>query len=305
MITNLQKKQVADRLIEESVRLGSWAKVATYVNANIATVSRNMAKEENWGNVSDAMWAKVAGVLGISLSTQEWQYAETTNVQIMRSVLKNAQENALFMAVSHTAGHGKTAGCNLFRQDDTQGAVFYIECQESWSHKRFVEKLAELCGIRTGKATVADLLEQITNFFHRKTAEARPILIIDEANKLKPSSLRLIIPLYNELQDEIALVIIGAHDLRDHIKRGVRRDVRGYDEMESRLGRSYMPLYGILKSDVVAVCAANGVSDQAKQELIWNEMKPAQQAINGRYVNVATEDYRRLKLLIKSERNRA
>src|SRR6218665_1232334 len=94
------------------------------------------------------------------------------------------------------------------------------------------------------------MAETIVGFFKQKATECQPILILDEANKLNASSLRLIIPLYNELKGDIGLVIVGADDLEKHIKSGVRRNVRGYDELDSRLGRRFMHLLGATEKDV-------------------------------------------------------
>ncbi|WP_080058947.1 ATP-binding protein [Spirosoma aerolatum] len=300
MVTEQQKHQIA-RLIElEAERQGSWQRAATRLGANQVTLRYNMQQPELWNKVSEAMWVKVAGKLEYNLNDEGWHLVKTQNVKIMMNILDRAQNEQLFMAVSHPAGHGKTAGIRMYRQE--KYGVFYVECEESWSHKRFVQKLAEELGISVERYSVSELTDMIVDVLRDKASTTRPLLIIDEANKLKPSSLRLFIPLFNKLQDQIGMVLVGAHDLKRIILNGVRRDARGMDELASRLGRSFVDLQGIFEQDVKAICNANGLTDSAAQQRIWQRLMPTRQEINGKYYWVATQDLRVLKQAVKHEK---
>ncbi|WP_080058325.1 ATP-binding protein [Spirosoma aerolatum] len=302
-LTPVQKDEIARLLVLEKEKLGSWDRVANKVAASEATVSHNMQDPAKWDRVSHTMWAKVAGKLGYTLTDTAWKFVSTTNTEVMFELLDRAQNEQLFMAVSHPAGQGKSAGTQLYRL--AKKGVFYIECKESWSHKMFVIKMAETLGIKVDRMSVAVLTDLIVGYLKEQAIKTRPLLIVDEANKLNPASLRLFIPLFNELQDEIGLVLIGAHDLERRIKEGVRRDARGFDELESRLGRTYYRLVGVFEHDVTAICAANGVTDPAAQKRCWNRLHPERKSINGTYHLVSTMDLRVLKQAIKHERLRA
>ncbi|RIV21352.1 ATP-binding protein [Fibrisoma montanum] len=303
MITDLQKSEIGRLLEIESGRLGGWRQVANKLGVNQVTIRYNMVEREKWHLVSDQMWARVAHKLGYKLNEERWNWVSTTNTNVMFELLERAQFESLFTCISHDAGHGKTTGALMYTLQ--KEAVFYLECEESWSHKRFVQKIAETLGVRTERYNVSDLTDLIVSVLKQRAATARPLLIIDEANKLKPSSLRLFIPLYNKLHDEVGMVLIGAHDLKRHIQAGVRRDARGFDELESRLGRAYMPLVGIFRQDVVAICNANGLKNPDAQERVWLHLNPRKESIRGKYVWVADRDYRVLQQAIKHERVRA
>ena len=300
MITTQQKHEIGRMLQLEFSNLGSWVRLANKVKVNQNTVRYNMTDPEKWVNVSDRMWADVANKLGYKLTESPWALVPTTNTMVMFELLDRAQNEQLFTAISHEAGQGKTAGVSMYMQQ--KDAVFYVECEESWSHKRFVQKIAETLGLRTENYNVSDLTDMIVGYLKQKAATTRPLLIVDEANKLKPMSLRFFIPLFNKLQDEIGMVIIGAHDLQKHIQSGVRRDARGFDELESRLGRAYMPLVGIFQADVVAICNANGLTDKGAHQKIWERLEPQRVEIHGRYVWVSKQDLRVLKQAVKHER---
>ena len=298
MITKEQKIEIGRRIIQLKDDLGGWAKAATRLGVNQSHARYNMIEEPKWGAVSDSMWVKVAGKLGISLSETPWQLVETTNSRQMEEYLYRAQNERMFMAISHQAGQGKSAGVVIYQL--YHEAVFYIECEESWSHKQFVLRLAQTLAIPThGIGTnVAVLTDAIIAALKNRSATGRPLLVVDEANKLKPSSLRLFIPLFNKLQGQVGMVLIGAHDLKKQIQGGVRRDARGFDELESRLGRTYWPLVGIFEQDVREICEANGVADIADQQRIWDRMKPDRKPIGGEYQWLATQDLRVLQQAI-------
>ena len=298
MITIENKTEIGRRIMMLKADLGSWEKASTRLGVNNVHARYNMTDPKKWVNVSDSMWVKVANKLGVALSENPWQLVETTNSRQMHEYLYRAQNERLFMAISHQAGQGKSAGVIIYQL--YHEAVFYVECEESWSHKQFVLKLAESLAIPVGGIgqNVAVLTDEIVAALKRRSATARPLLVVDEANKLKPSSLRLFIPLFNKLQGQVGMVLIGAHDLKKQIQAGVRRDARGFDELESRLGRTYWPLVGIFEQDVREICEANGVADVADQELIWKRMQPDRKAIGGAYQWVATQDLRTLQQAI-------
>ena len=300
MITDTQKIEIGRLIVLEQADLGGWKQAAKKLQVNEVHLRYNMQERDKWPNVSDKMWVKMAAKLNYKLTENDWQLVVTTNTSVMMTLLDRAQNEQLFTAISHEAGQGKTTGVHMYREDHE--AVFYVECEESWSHKRFVQKLAETLGVRYEGLNISDLTDQIVAFLKKRAVKTRPLLIVDEANKLKPASLRLFIPLFNHLQDEVGMVLIGAHDLKKQIQAGVRRDGRGFDELESRLGRSYMPLVGIFQHDVQAICAANGLTDTAAQERIWARMQPTKITINGKYEWVSKQDLRVLKQAVKHER---
>lgn len=304
MISNEQKNAIAARLREEFTALGNWKAVGRKVGANDITVRYNMQDADKWHLVSDKKWQSVGVALGFTFSGSAWNYVETTNTAMMLQMLTDAQEHALFLAISHQAGQGKSVSISMYKSADATGATYVLECEESWSHKLFLQKLATTLGIDIDGLNVSGLTDEIVAFFKRRSAQVNPILILDEANKLKPSSLRLIIPLYNKLKGEMGLVIVGADDLERHIKSGVKRQVRGYDELDSRLGRKFMHLFGATRDDVNAICAANGITDVQVQTEIFNTLNPQRVSVDGHLEYLVQDDLRRLERTIMDRRIR-
>ncbi|TKT89504.1 ATP-binding protein [Dyadobacter frigoris] len=303
MISEQKKNEIVSAIVAERSLLGSMNKVANKLGINAGTISHNLMKSENWHNVSEKMWTGIAADLGISLVNRGWNIAQTNNLKIMHRTLADAQREALFMAVSEKAGSGKTSSIADFVAKDQNSSVYSLQCEE-WSRKGFLIRLAKEVGVEAGKYDSAeDITEGIVRFFKQRAKDCSPLLILDEADKLKPAAKRFLIPLYNRLEDEIGLVCCGTENLEKEIKNGVRKAEKGYDEIDSRLGRNFVHLVGSLRSDVELICQANGITERDTVDRIFTKCKPITKSINGKFVE-CVEDVRAVKRAIKAEKLR-
>lgn len=303
MITDDKKREIVGAIEREKELLTSYANVAKKLKISPATISNGILKPQNWHLVSATMWTDIASALGVSLVSRNWNIAPTSNVKIMHRTLKDAQKEALFMIVSEKAGSGKSSSIADFIAKDTNHSVYSLQCEE-WSRKGFLIRLATELGVTADKYdSVENLTEGIVRFFKQRAKEVTPLLILDEADKLKPAAKRFIIPLYNRLEDEIGLVWCGTENLEKEIKNGVRRHEKGYDELESRFGRRYVHLVGNTEQDVTAICMANGISDAETIAAIWAGCSPEMKMIGKKYVAIV-EDARTIKRGIKAAKIR-
>jgi hypothetical protein len=121
---------------------------------------------------------------------------------------------------------------------------------------------------------------------------------------LKPAALRTIITLYNECSSMMGLVISGTNNLKDEINNGVRHHRKGYDEIASRFGRTFISLKGATEADVGAICKANGIDNAKTIKAIFNEASPVERTMNDgqnvRFIKVV-EDLRRVKRACQRE----
>lgn len=303
MITDSKKNEIVAALFREKDRLGSMNNVAKKLEISAATISHNLLKSDNWHNVSETKWANIAASLGVSLVSKDWNLVATSNLKAVTRTLADAQKEALFMAISEKAGSGKTASIAHYVQNDLNSSVYSLQCEE-WSRKSFLLRLAKELGVTAGKFdSVENITEGIVRFFKQRAKEVQPLLILDEADKLKPAAKRFIIPLYNRLEDEIGLVVCGTENLEKEVKAGVRKAEKGYDEIDSRLGRSFVHLLGNQRSDVELICHANGITDTETIARIFEKSNPIRKQIGGKFIEII-EDIRPVKRQIKAARLR-
>lgn len=298
-MTNVQKTQIVEAIQREITSLGSANKVSVKCEVSNATIS-NMVNSK-WELIKVEMWMQVASRLNVHFSG--WQIAETTNFKMMWRVLSDAKNNSLFIPVSHKAGSGKTAGIEQFAKAHSESV--YVLRADEWAKREFLTALASTLGIEIPKGvfSVYQLGTKISTFFNER-AFIKPLLIIDEFDKLKDPAKRWVISFFNRIEDKAGLVIAGTEHLEKDIKRGVRMQSKGYDEIDSRFGRNYIHLLGATQKDIELICQANGITDKAKVSDIFKECSPVPIVVGSdaqRQTLKVIEDMRRVKRVIKRE----
>lgn len=297
-MTELQKQTIVQAISDEKVRLGSQNKVATKCGVSSATISQMV--NENWELIKPEMWLKVAQALDVT-SFDTWQVVETTNYRMIFSVLNDAKNASLFIPISHKAGSGKTTALTTYANLYASDNVFFIQARE-WARREFLLELCKILGIKQDKgySSVDSLGQKVITFFAQRINQ-KPLLIVDEADKLKPSALRWFISLYNELEDKMGCVISGTDNLEATIKKGVKYNKLGFDEIDDRFGRNFIHLVGATKKDFQAICEANGLTHKTLTDYLWEkELEPVNITVQGQNVKVV-ESFRRIKRVVKRE----
>lgn len=216
----------------------------------------------------------------------------------------------MWFAISNKAGSGKTAVLEDLYNRDMSGTVVFIQAEE-WSGRQFLIRLVEKTlgeGVmKGGYKNMSELLDMIVNYFNDMSLD-RPVLLIDEADKLSPRALRTLIPLYNRTEDRMGVILSGTENFEKQMKTGVRLMKKGYDEIESRIGRGYIHLPGVTEREVKQICQANGLMDEEYQQMVWGEVPKERGQATVRTVNGTkdvmmdfVEDLRRLKRVIKQK----
>ena len=300
-MTNLQKNEIIQLIEKEKERLGSFAKVATKCDVSTATISQMI--NHNHELIKPEMWLKVGFALGFDDS--EWQIAETLGYRKVENICNDTKNENFFMILSAPAGMGKTAPLKTYYDLNSENEVFYIKCRE-WAKREFLVELSKSLGIDSSKyyVHVDKLGAKVSEFFNQRKGK-KPLLIVDDSGKLKDSAIRWFIHLFDENEDNMGCLIAGTEYLEKRIRDGVRLKKLGFDEIESRFGRTYLSLIGTTHKDARAICTANGIHDKALQNSLFTECNPIKKIVKTRDGNQSVEvieDLRRLKRVIKRER---
>lgn len=252
METN-EKKQIAAALATYCQKIGSQNKAAnTMVGVSSATISQML--NDNWDLITDEMWRNVAAQ--IEYDPRAWVVVETRQYKRLCGILADAQKNSLVFGVTGDAGCGKSASVKAYAASNSN--VIRLSCSEYWNRKKFLCELARAAGLDYTGSTIAEIMDDIIRNIKR---QKNPLIVLDEADKLSDQVLYFFITLYNELEDRCGLILCATDFLEKRIKRGVNLNKKGYKEINSRLGRKFIPLQVVNSDDVAAVCVANGVSD--------------------------------------------
>ena len=248
-----ERQQIAARLKEYCTQKGSQNKAANSMNGvSSATVSKVLSGD--WDTISDEMWRTIASQIGHE--TKGWQIAETRAYKRMAFLLNNAKTDSLVMAVTGDAGCGKTEAIKNYTAGNRN--VYHLCCSEYWNRRTFMGKLLQCMGVDYTGSTVSDMMDDIIDNLKRKE---RPLIVLDEADKLTDQVFYFFISLYNQLEDHCGIILCATNYLEKRIKKGLRTKRKGYEEIYSRMGRKFVVLQVINSEDVAAVCVANGVTD--------------------------------------------
>lgn len=212
---------------------------------------------DNWANISDDMWRNIAAQVCTGVSG-EWQIVATAANQEMNYVLDDALRWRNVTWVVGDAGCGKTTAARQYEAE--HGEAFYILCSEDMRRGDFIRDIASRIGLRTDGYTLRDNLDAIISALVQMQ---HPLLIFDEADKLSERVFHYFIDLYNRLEERCGIVFFSTAYIKRRIKMGLRYDKKGYNEIDSRIGRKFFEVEPTGPNDVYAVCAANGLNDKA------------------------------------------
>lgn len=303
MLTATQKNEIMQLVEDEKLRLGSYRAVAAKCKISEATISQ--LRKGVYAAEGDDIYTTIGLALSYEFDSEGWVIAETTDFNSVISVLADAKSESMFMGIAECAGAGKTSASNVFVANNRRNGVFKINCKE-WNGRAFLAEIIREVGadMPKGYASINAMIGAISESVKRMSY-IKPLFILDQANSLRDSARRTLIHLFNETEDILGLVALGTEALEYEIKRGVRLNKPGYDELDSRFGRVYIHLTGATQSDTRKICEANGITDKATQSRIFRDCEPTRKEINdGEQVKtiLVIQDKRRLKRLIKRER---
>lgn len=288
-------------------KLGSMSAVARKCGISPASLSTILSG--TYGADENAMLQKLAHALDYKESN--WTIVRSIhNYRTLATVFSDAKTESMWFCVSNPAGSSKTCTFEDIFNLDHSGSYTFIQAEE-WSARQFLIKLVKKTmgekALDGRYKTIAQLTDMLAGYFNEKSLE-RPVLVIDEADKLRPAALRQLIPLFNRTEDRLGLILSGTENLEKEIRAGVRLHKKGYDELESRFGRTYITLRGASQKEVYEICSANGLQEEEAQARIWGELEK-----RGKQTTVKTqtgfrdimveyaEDFRKIKRLIKRE----
>ena len=272
-MTQEQKQLISDQLRAYVEQKGSGNKAAHSLNGvSSATISKVLTGK--WETIADDMWRSIAAQT-VSAEAKGWQVVKTRAYEVMTFTLASVQGDSLTAAVIGGAGSGKTEAIKNYTAAGRN--VYHMVCSEYWNRRTFMAKLLQNMGAVVSGTTVSDMMDNIVDTLKRKE---KPLIVLDEADKLSDQVLYFFISLYNQLEDQCGIMLTATSNLKARIERGLRLNRKGYAEIYSRIGRKFVELPLLNSEDVAAVCVANGVSEA--------------KAING-IVDEAEGDLRRVK----------
>ena len=259
MMNTEQKQKIQQRLALYVQRYPSQNMAANSLkDISPATISNILTGK--WSKISEEMWLRLESQL---VKNEGWQLFGTAAYRDMLLFLGDAQAESSVMWVTAPAGIGKSTAASVYAS--THPNVFRLTCASDMTKTDFVHELASQIGVRTGGMSVRGAFQEI---LRNLVVKDRPLLIFDEADKLADSVMYYFISIYNALEDRCGIVFLSTDAIKARIRKGVMRDKKGYDELESRIGRRFVGLTRVTSAEIEQICYANGLNDRRAIALV-------------------------------------
>ena len=217
-----------------------------------------------WTLISDDMWRKVSAQIG--MDTDGWKHVDTHNYKKITKLLEDAHLHSQVCAIVGEGGVGKTHAFKRYAA--THKNVIWLRCEKLWTQKHLLKQILKQLGVSSSNGSLLELMEEVVE---RIIKRENVIIILDQFNKLRDGVKDLMIPLYNELEDEAGFFISGTSHLKTSFRRGVRLNKEGYQEMYSRMGRKFIEIKEPSQRDIKAISMANGIDASDSLSTIWED----------------------------------
>jgi DNA transposition AAA+ family ATPase len=215
-------------------------------------------------DISDEMFTTIGKQVGYN-ERQSWHITETVAFNTEIAFLNDAQQSGNVFAIKGNAGAGKSAVAKYFA--GRKKNVFLVSCAEYYNKKKFLADILDAMGKDSKGYTVTEMMDAIVMNVLKLD---KPLIIFDEFDKLVDGVFIFFITLYNKLEDKCGIVLMGTDFLEKRIQRGLRLNKRGYEEIYSRIGRTFIDIPKTTKKEITRICQANGVSDEQTISEIYN-----------------------------------
>ena len=258
-----EKELIASRLREYCAAQGGQNKAAnTLKGVSAATISKIL--NGDWDTIAEGMWHNVSKQIGSS--AEGWSLVSTSVYDELTELLECAQTDSQVMAIVGSAGCGKSATIRQYAS--THDEVTAIVCSEYQNRTSWLSAVMEAMGLDPRGLSVAEKIGQIVRRLKRAD---KPLLILDEADKMSDQVLYFFVTLYNELEGHCGVVLCATQYLDKRLVRGLRSGRKGYEEVYSRIGRQCIQLSVLSPEDISLVCVANGITGDRKVRKIADE----------------------------------
>lgn len=264
-MTTAQKQQIQQHLLNYVSKFDSQAKaVATLKGVSEATVIS--IKKGTWDSISADMWRNVGKQVG--WDSRQSKLVETMAFDTMILYFGLAKDHGATFAITGGAGYGKTFASKWYR-DNMQGKnVYYLECASYWNKKYFLMELLNAMGKPVMGMNIYEMMKTIVAELRKQD---KPLIILDEVDKLPDMVLQFFITFYNELNGLCGIVWTSTDAIKKRINNGLRRQLPGYNEIYRRIGRKFIDLVKTDFEEVRAICEANNITDAEEVHRLFNE----------------------------------
>ncbi|WP_437918411.1 ATP-binding protein [Sphingobacterium sp. LRF_L2] len=254
------KEQIKNDLYQFVQKVGSQNMASKQLTkVSIATISNVLAGK--WDSIADSMWLSIQN----QVKPTGWIHVDTTVSRTLEAMYTDWKEYQEVRAIVAAAGSGKTHTAKRFCDMNTN--AFHIECDNHMTSGDLLREVLSKLGVTPSGRSLSGMVKAIVE--HLLKLE-NPILFFDEFDKLKNEVFLFFVTFYNKLEGKTAMVLQGAPYLSKRIDDGVQRQIKGYEEILSRVNSKVIALPKNKLEELKLIASLNGVFDELETTRIAN-----------------------------------
>lgn len=261
-MSNEEKEQIALAVerykVEKNVNNADLAKKAKLNAAMITHVlGRKFDNYSNGTPIPESVFASLAKAMSLGVDV-----VETDSYRSIMGKLAELKHWSLAGVIDGNTGAGKTFAINSFISKYPIG-TYKITAAADFTPKKFVQVLGSLLGLGIYESQY-DLREHI----QAKLSEVKnPIIIVDEAENLTDHNYSTIKAIYDALEGQCAIVLVGANNYWSNLQAKARRNrlrAHCFPQIVSRFRAQVLHVPGMNLRDVAAAANQFGITDKAQ-----------------------------------------
>lgn len=233
--------------LEVATQKTSQNKLALIIGVNAGTLTN--VKQGNWAALSNEMIAHVRAYFKLD----DWKLRSTDNYIRTTKILMDARSNRRMVAVAGYTGGGKTVASTRFC---TNEGGHYVLATSVMTQRGFANAILRSMGIEE-ESNLEDKVNKIALALKRSQY---PLLVIDDAGKLKDTCLQLLQIIYDMTELSAGIVLLGTEFLKKTIDKKAAKDTQGFRELKRRISY-WMPLTRPSDKIVKEICLDFGITD--------------------------------------------
>lgn len=231
------------------MRNGKWDEVATTRNG-----------KETFSSIKDEKFLRLGAAIGIEFANDYWQHIDTDNFALIVNILDKARVTKIPYAIDGDTGLGKTYAISAYKKM-MPGETFVITCAGDMSIRDFFIELAKMFGIKGRKGLSRFSLRQAVALELQKYSD--PILVVDEAENLKPKVYDGVKALMDDLKGSCGMILIGANNYEEMLAKKAENFNSCFPQVYSRLKEGgFHKLFKMSLVDVKTVCSKMNITDK-------------------------------------------
>jgi DNA transposition AAA+ family ATPase len=196
------------KLSQEDMASHAGVNVA-YINAlanNRLTIGKANAP------IKDGIFRKIARSIGCQYEAYYWGLVETEQYELIMEELQDSKMRGIEKMIIGETGCGKTYTLNRFKKE-YPAHNYCVTVSSLHSLNDILNDLCEQMNLKKSGRAIPKLAAIAKKLGNIRMSGAQPVIIIDEAENLKPAALRMIKALYDALEGLCPVTLIGTPKL--------------------------------------------------------------------------------------------